>query len=422
MMEFISNTCRRALPTALSIAAMLAGAGCGQKQAKAPAAANVPVTVARTTTKNMPLQLNSVGTVEAYSTVQVKSLVAGEITAVHFTQGQDVKKGDLLFTIDKRPFQADLQRSIATLDKDNAQLIAARAQSDRWSKLEKEGVVAREQTETIVANAKALEATVEADQAMVDTSKLNLQYTDIYSPIDGRTGDLMVHAGNLVKANDTPVLVTINQVSPIYVDFTVPQQQLPEVKHYMAQGKLQVQVTPPNTAQPVTGELTFVDNAVDPATSSIKLKGTFENGERKLWPGQFVTTTLTLTVEPNATVIPVDALQNGQNGSFVFVVKADKTAEKRDIQVERTLGREVVVSGGLKPGDIVVTDGQLRIAPGQSKLDYKEVDAGVQPDRTSAQPAASSDRVHSEPRAQARRAAGQAGEGGDKSAKQERGQ
>src|SRR6266404_2630445 len=307
-----------------ALIALAALTACSQKQdTRQQGPPSVPVAVTKVEQQDIPIQVTSIGTVEAYSTVQIKSQVAGQIMGVHFQQGQDVKKGALLFTIDRRPFEADLARMQAALAKDQAQFTNARAQAARWTLLQKEGVVAREQAEQIVTNAQALEATVNADKAAVEASRLQLQYCEIYAPITGRTGDLMVHAGNLVKANDVPPLVTINQITPIYVDFALPEQSLALVKRYMAQGKLSVAAGIPNETAPAKGTLTFVDNAVDPATGTIKLKGTFENSERKLWPGQFVNTVLTLTVETNAVVVPSAAIQSSQQGQYVYVVKAD---------------------------------------------------------------------------------------------------
>jgi len=371
---FLSNRTRplrKSFAAVLALVALASLSACAKKDSRAQTAPTVPVTVASAEQKDMPIQITTIGTVEAYSTVQIKPNIGGQITNVYFTQGQDVKKGDLLFTIDKQPLEAALLGAKATLAKDEAQLANARAQEARWTQLQKEGVVAREQAEQIATNAQALEATVNADKAVVEAARVQLQYTNIYAPISGRTGDLMIHAGNLVKANDTPFLVTINQVTPIYVDVSVPEQSLAQVKAAMARGKLPVLVSIPNEPTQQQGTLTFVDNTVDAATGTIKLKATFDNNERKLWPGLFVNTTLTLAIEPGRVVIPAAAIQTGQQGSYVYVVKPDRTAESRTVVVERTLNNEAVLTSGVKPGETVVTDGQLRVNPGVSKLDFK---------------------------------------------------
>jgi len=404
MKAFLILSIRRSAAL-LALAALAGLSACAKKDTRAQTAPTVPVTVATAAQKDMPVEITTIGTVEAYSTVQIKPNIGGQITNVYFTQGQDVKKGDLLFTIDKRPLEAALLGAKATLAKDEAQLANARAQEARWTQLQKEGVVAREQAEQIATNAQALEATVNADRAAVEASRVQLQYTDIYAPISGRTGDLMIHAGNLVKANDTPFLVTINQVTPIYVDFSVPEQSLALVKGAMARGKLPVLANIPNEPAKQQGNLTFVDNAVDPATGTIKLKATFENNERKLWPGQFVNTILTLAIEPGRVVIPAAAIQTGQQGPYVYVVKPDRTAESRAVVVERTLNNEAVIASGVKPGETVVTDGQLRVNPGVSKLDFKPVGPN-----TSSRDTVAGDvgKAPPEPGVQARRAEGAA--------------
>lgn len=342
----------------------------------------VPVTVAKALKRDVPLEIDAIGTVEPINMVQVKSQIAGEITSVNFTEGQDVKRGQLLFTIDRRPLEADLRRAEATLAKDTATAANDKAQADRYQALVKEGVVASQLTEQMVAAAAASQELVKADHAAVENARVQLQYTNIYSPIDGRTGNLAVQRGNLVKANDVPILVTINQINPIYVTFTIPEQQLPEVKHYSAKGKLHVQAQMPNDSRPAMGELTFMDNTVDRQTGTIKLKGTFNNTDRRLWPGQFVNAKLRLTTEPNAITVPAPAVQTGQQGQFVYVVKQDKSVEQRKVQIARTLGEDAIVAVGIQPGETVVTDGQLRLTPA-SKVDIKNTPGQAAP----AQPA-----------------------------------
>ena len=356
------------LTSALAAVGILLGCG-GDKKAGPPARESVPVVVATVVRKDVPVQVRAIDSVEAYSTVSVKSMVAGEITQVGFQEGQDVKKGDLLFSIDRQPFEAALGQAQANLARDIAQAANAKAQADRYSALEKAGVISPEQAEQMRTAANALEEAVHADRAAVETARVNLQYCSIYSPLEGRTGNLMVHQGNVVKANDVP-LVTINQVKPIYVTFAIPEQYLADVKKYDATHKLKVQAKVPSE-QAAEGTLSFIDNAVDTATGTIKLKGTFVNAERKLWPGQFADVTLTLTTEANAVVVPAQAVQTGQKGQYVFVVKQDGTAQQVQVSVDRTLDGQSVITSGLEAGQTVVTDGQLRLAPTGTKVEKK---------------------------------------------------
>jgi multidrug efflux system membrane fusion protein len=353
-------------------------AGCANKEsasAKAPAPA-VPVTIADVQQKSVPLEIGSIGNVESINTVNVKSLIAGEIVDVHFKEGDEVKKGDLLFQIDPRQSEADLAKAESTLKRDQAQALNARAQADRYSKLMQAGVVSKEQTEQFVSAAEAADASAAADKAAVDYARLQVTYTKIYSPISGRTGNLMVNRGNLVKANDTPALVTINQLTPIYVTFNIPQQQLAEVKKFSANHSLQVQARLKDSGEKAEGQLTFMDNAVDLTTGTIKLKGTFTNNDHKLWPGQFADVTLVLATEPNSIVVPSQAVQTGQKGQFVFVLKADNTVDLRPVTVKRTVGNESVIESGLQAGEKVVTDGQLRLKP-DSKVEVKPATAST---------------------------------------------
>jgi membrane fusion protein, multidrug efflux system len=324
----------------------------------------VPVSVAKAEQKTVPINLTAIGTAEAFSTVSIKSQVNAILEQVHFKQGDFVKKGDLLFTLDARPFQSSLAQAQANLARDQAQDELNKVQESRYEKLYAAGVAAKEQFDQMKANADAQEALVHADQAAVQSAKLQLQYCTIYAPVDGRTGALQVYPGNLVKENDVPILVVINQVSPIFLDFSVPEQYLGVVKKYMERGRLEIEATPYGETVPETGYLTFVDNTVDNTTGTIKLKGTFPNNDHKLWPGQFSTVSLRLAEEEKATVIPSQAVQSGASGDFIFVVKSDDTAESRPVKVARQIGGESVISSGVAPGDTVVTDGQLRLIPG----------------------------------------------------------
>jgi multidrug efflux system membrane fusion protein len=325
--------------------------------------------------KTVPVQLRAIGNVEAYSTVTVKSKVGGELVRVHFTEGQDVKKGSLLFTIDPRPYEAALKQAEANLERDVAQAKHAREDARRYESLIQKGVVPQQQYDKFSTDADALEATVLADRAAVDNAKIQLGYCTIYSPIDGRTGSLIVKQGNIIKAEDIN-LVVINQIVPIDVVFSVPEQFLSEIKKYMALGKLQVEaLIPVDQNRPERGVITFIDNAVDTNTGTIRLKGTFANTDRRLWPGQFVNVTLTLTTQPNAILIPSQAVQAGQEGQYVFVIKPDFTAEQRPVVTGRTLNNKTVVEKGVQAGERVVTDGQLQLVPG-TKVEVKTRPAG----------------------------------------------
>jgi len=371
---------------------------CSDEKSKKPVSVPSPVTVSMVAQKTVPVQLRAIGNVQAYSTVTVKSKVGGELVGVHFKEGQDVKTGDLLFTIDPRPFDSALKGAEARLESDVAQLQqtkanlerdlarAKNAQEDtrRYEFLIQKGVVARQLYEKVRMDADVLEATVRADQATIENAeaavradraavenvKIQLGYCSIRSPIDGRTGSLIVKQGNIIKADDIS-LVVINQIVPIEVAFSIPEQKLPEIKKYIASGKIQVEVSvPANGEQFEKGFITFIDNAVDTSTGMIRLKGTFANKERKLWPGQFVNLVLTLTTEPNVIVVPSQAVQTGQEGQYVFVVKSDLTVESRPVVVGRTVDGDAVIQKGLQTEEKVVTDGQLRLYPG-AKVEIK---------------------------------------------------
>jgi len=332
--------------------------------------AAVPVIVARVSQKNMPVQLEVVGSVEAYSTVSIRTQVTGTITQVHFKEGQDVKQGDLLFTIDTRPFEAALKQAEANLARDAAVLANAREQTRRYSELVKKQYVSQEQYDQVKTNADALEASVDADKAAIENARVQLSYCRIFSPVTGRTGSLLVNEGNLVRTNDAAALVTINQVSPIYVTFAVPEQNLPEIRKRLSAGKLKIQALSQGEDSPEEGELSFIDNAVDRTTGTIKLKGTFGNGNRRLWPGQFVKAVLKLNDHTDAIVVPSQAVQTGQTGQHVFVLKDGSAVDIRPVVISRSLNGESVVEKGLQPGEQVVTDGQFLLGPG-SKVQVK---------------------------------------------------
>jgi multidrug efflux system membrane fusion protein len=325
----------------------------------------------------MPITLTVIGTAEAYSTVAVHAQITGELTSAKFADGDDVAKGQVLFELDRRPFEATLAQAQANLQRDLAQAANAQAQTERYQDLMRRGIATREQLDQLRTNAAALEATVAADRAAVENAQVQLTYATITAPIPGRTGKLMVHAGNLVRAGDTTPLVVINQISPIHVSFGIPESQLGDFKRYMAQQSIQVDASPPNDdRRPSRGRVSFVDNAVDHTTGTIEIRGTFPNEDRRLWPGQFVNVTVTLGTEANAIVVPTAAVQAGQQGSFVFVVKTDSTVEMRSIQVARTAGPDTIVKKGLTTGETVVAEGQLRLVPG-SRVEIRTGGSGT---------------------------------------------
>ena len=359
-------------PSLFALAAAMAAGGCsgGAKQA-AGGGGSMPVLVARAFTTNVPVQIDPppVGHVTPVSTVAVHSQIGGILQTVHLKEGQEVKKGDLLFTIDPRPSQAALEAAKAALARDQAQLANAKIQYDREQKLLDQKLVSQDEFDTSKAGYDALTGTVAVDQAAVTNAQLNLEFTKIRAPLDGVTGSLQFHEGDVVKAPDD-VLVTVNQIHPIYVQFAVPEQFLPEIQKEMRGKTLAVQAAFENMIAPPLGELTFVDNAVDSTTGTILLKAAFPNTDNALWPGQYVNVTLTLMELTNAVVVPSQAVQTGQAGQFIYVVEADPTnaasriVEQRPVTIGIAYQGVTVVQGGMKAGETVVTDGQLRLAPG----------------------------------------------------------
>ncbi|MCW5774124.1 MAG: efflux RND transporter periplasmic adaptor subunit [Rhodospirillaceae bacterium] len=326
-----------------------------------------PVVVAAVRVESVPVTLSAIGNVQAVSTVSIKSQVDGQIRQVHFKEGQTIKKGDLLFTLDPRPYEAALRQAEANLAKDKALLDKARADLARLAPLVERDFASRANYDTAKANVASLDATIKADEALVEQARLKLEFTRITAPIDGRAGSILVSAGNLVKANDTAsgALVMLNQIKPIYVQFAVPERQIADIRARMAQNRIPVEVVIPGHAQaPIDGTLTFINNSVDSTTGTIQLKATFDNGDELLVPGQFVNVTVEMSRIENALVIPAVAVQLGQNGSYVFVVKADSTVEMRPIRTGVTAGKDIVIEQGLQRGERVVLEGQLRLRPG----------------------------------------------------------
>jgi multidrug efflux system membrane fusion protein len=410
----------------LCVAALLWGCSRGESnsgQTKGASARNgVPVTIEMAVRKSVPVQIRAIGTVQAYASVTLKSQLDAEVAQIHFSEGQAVKKGDLLFTLDRRPWEAALRQAEANLGRDTAQLqqaeaavaqtMAAEKQAEanlardtaqhqnamaqlrRYQGLMDEGAISKELYDQVRTNAAALEATtqadqaalanarasiraaqatvenikavIKADQAVVENVRVQLSYTTIRAPMDGRAGNLLVRVGSAVKArDDSAQMLVLNQIHPIYASFAVPEQHLSDIKKYLAARTIRVEAAPRGQeGPPAFGELTFVNNTVDAATGTIQLKATFANPGDMLWPGQFLNVVLTLTSQADAVVIPSQAVQTGQQGQYVYVVRPDSTVELRLVTVGRRFGDATVIDKGVADGDKVVTDGQLRLVAG----------------------------------------------------------
>jgi len=362
----------------LALLAAIGLAACGDKGGGTAAAPDkkgkespaIPVVVAPVIAQTVPLKIQAIGNVEVQNTVSIKSRLDGQIVKVSFRDGQDIIKGQPLFEIDPRPLQAQLLQAQAALARDKAQLDRARAQEERYKDLLQKGFVSQDAYAQFHTNVDTAAATVRANEAAVENARLQTEYTLIRSPIEGRAGKILIQEGNLVKANDTVSLVVINQIAPIYVSFAVPEQYLGVIRKYMAAGKLVVEALPPGApgaadaaGTVATGTLAFIDNTVDATTGTVRLRATFPNRDRTLWPGQFVTASVTLNEQQNAIVVPSQAVQTGPKGQYVYVVKAG-VADMREIAIERVDGAQTVVAKGLAAGEQVVTTGQSRLVPG----------------------------------------------------------
>jgi multidrug efflux system membrane fusion protein len=380
---------RRLLPAVLLIAllgsayhfrGLVLGAG-GDVAPARPAAQ--PVMVDDVVTMTAPIQVTAIGSVQSIATVMVKSRIDGQIAEVHFKEGQEVQEGDLLFTLDERALKAQLAQSEATLERDRASLQRAKLEVARQGGLANRGVASAQKFEDVETNLAVLEATVRAGEAAVENARVNLAYATILAPINGRTGSIALKKGNLVKASELSSqipLVTISQLRPIYVSFTVPERQLAELRQAEAEGSVPVVASIPSQSQaPIAGKLAFIDNQVDVATGTITVKAEFANDDTRLWPGQFVNITLTLGVQASAVVAPSAAIQIGQNGPYVFVVRPDSTVDLRLVRTDRTINGKTVIAEGLAGGERVVIDGQLRLDNGTRVAIQKPPEGAPQP-------------------------------------------
>ncbi len=363
------NAIPRVVPGAVIVLGLVFLAACssGGEPSRASTGGSrsaAPVTVATAQRMDVPVQLHAIGNVEPYSTVSVRSQVEGQLAEVHFREGQEVQEDDLLFTVDPRPFEAALRQSEANLARDRAQLDNAQVEEGREARLVKQGIVSQNEYDQAKTQVQTLAASVRADEAAVENAKLRLQYAYIRSPITGRIGAILVNQGNVVKSNDT-VLATINQLRPVYVSFSVPEGNLAEIRRRQAAGSVPVEAEPPDgDPAAVPGKLAFVNNTVDMNTGTVLLKGIFPNQDEHLWPGAFVNVRMTLSIESGVVVVPEQALETGQKGTYVYVVQPDLTVQVRPVKTGLSFGSDVVVEEGLQAGERVVTEGQIRLAPG----------------------------------------------------------
>lgn len=333
-----------------------------------------PVVVAKAQKKVVPLTLEAIGAVEPSRTASVRSQVTGTLRKIHFQEGQDVNEGDLLFEIDPRPFQNALKSAEADLEKTKVQLATARSQVERYRTLSEGAMVTQEQFQTIQENERVLAAQLLSSESDVANARLQLDYCSIRAPLRGRTGSVGAHEGDLIRASDANPLVTVHQLSPISVAFGIPQQYLADLMRYREAGTIAVNATPPSGTEPEKGELIFIDNSVDPSSGTIKLKASFANPQRRLWPAQFANITIVLA-SPEVLVVPASAVDNDQAGQHVFVVKPDNTAEFRKVTVDRMAHEIAVIASGLAVGETVVTDGQLRVVP-NGRVEIKASEGG----------------------------------------------
>ena len=325
----------------------------------------VPVTAGAVVSEDVPVFLHGIGTVQAYNMVSIKSRADGQIVKIDFKEGQEVKEGDLLLQIDPRPYQATLAQAEAVKQKDEAQLAGAQADLERYAQLVPSGHQTRQSYDQQKALVAQLQASIKADEAQIQTAKLNLGYADIRSPIDGRLGARLVDKGNMVRATDNTVLVTISEVKPVFVSFTLPQEEIEDIRENHKQAPLAVRAySGDGKKQLAEGKLTMIDNAVDQATGTIRLKARFDNKDERLWPGEFVNVRVILSTRRGVATVPAQTVQNGPNGNYVYIIRADDTVERRAVDVAAIQDGIAVVTKGLSPGEQVVVDGQYRLTNG----------------------------------------------------------
>jgi membrane fusion protein, multidrug efflux system len=363
---------------------MIAIAGCG-KEGPPPGFPPATVLAAKTVQKDMPLAIPAIGTVEALKTINIYSRVNGQLLQIHFREGQDVRRGQLLFTIDPATYREKLHQAEAKLAKDIAQLKFNDEEAKRYAFLLGKGAVSKSEADKYLTEAAAYSATVKSDRAELEDARLNLAYCSIIAPFDGRTSAYGVHLGTIVRPNDTS-LTTLNQITPVYVRFSVAEKHLADIHRYVKSGSVTVKVSPKKdfTGEVPVGKLVFIDNAIDTTTGMITLKAEFANINKLLWPGQFVNVSLHLAMQPGAVVAPLRAIQQGDKGQFVFVVKPDMTADIRPVVVDRAMGEEAVIAKGLVAGETVITDGHLKVRPG-GKVEIKE-NLGATPGNNNSKP------------------------------------
>ena len=350
----------------IALLALVAGCDRGGTVAVTVAAPAVPVQVAVALQQDMPRRVESIGTVQAQRTVSVKSQVDGIIAQIHFKEGEEVKNGDLLITLDRRPFENAVLQARAALANSHAQDTQAVADAERYSHLDQQSAISKEAYAQYLTRAQSTKADLQAKEAALANAELQLGYAEIRAPIAGRTGQRLLHEGSLVKANDNSfTLVTINQLAPVAVTYSVPERALDEIREALAAGRVTVGVTDRNTGiKRENGQLEFIDNTIDPTTGMITLKAGFANEDKALWPGRFVYVVTQTGMDPQAIVVPSTAVQNSQSGSTIYVLKADQRVELRTIKVARVAGDSTLVASGVKGGETVITDGQLRLLPG----------------------------------------------------------
>jgi multidrug efflux system membrane fusion protein len=367
----------------LIVAAVLAAKwlAAGTEAGPAPGGkAASPVVIATAATKPVPYDVTTIGRIQPIASVAVRSRIDGVITSVAVQEGQHVKAGDLLFTLDDRELRAEVHSAEAAMKSSQAQLDNAKREVERVAPLVKKDIASRQQVDQLNTNLAAAQAALLGAQAQLETRQVQLSYAEIRAPIDGRIGSIALKTGNSVRANDAQPLVTIDQLKPIYATFSIPQSYLSQVQDAMHAGPVKVTASIPGVKDtpPYDGVLNFIDNAIDPATNTVPLKATFSNDQERLWPGQFINVVITLRVDPNALVVPTEAVQSGQSGSFVFVVKPDSTVEMRPVVISQANAEQTVIARGLAAGERVVTQGQLRLEPG-SRVEIRQGSGGTAP-------------------------------------------